>query len=99
MREGAAVTKIVMLFLAGVLAAYFGIYIWQGMTDTLTTAVAYSYTVNDSVETDGLLIRQEQVLSSYNGIAKVIPGEGERVGVGQTVAVIYRDTAALDRQQ
>ncbi|MBO5727778.1 MAG: hypothetical protein J6R39_04050, partial [Oscillospiraceae bacterium] len=61
--------------------------------------VAYSYTVNDSVETDALLVRREQVLSGRSGIVDVVPGEGERVGAGQTVAMVYRDSAALERKE
>ena len=98
MKEGSTITKLVMLFLVVCLAAYFGIYIVQGLTDEVTTAVAYTYTVNDSVETDGLLVRQEEVLPGYSGIVNVMPGEGERVGAGQTVAVIYRDGDALARE-
>lgn len=98
MKEGTTITKLIMLFLAVCLAAYFGIYIVQSLTDEVTTAVAYTYTVNDSVEVDGLLVRQEQVLPGYNGIVKVIPGEGERVGAGQTIAVVYRDADALARE-
>lgn len=98
MKEGTAITKLVMFFMAACLTAYFAVYVWRGMTDPLATAVAYAYTVNDSVETDGLLVRQEQVLPAYAGIADVVPGEGERVGAGQTVAVIYRDGQALDRK-
>lgn len=98
MKEGTAITKLVMFFMAACLAAYFAVYIWRGMTDPVATAVAYAYTVNDSVETDGLLVRQEQVLPGYSGIADVIPGEGERVGASQTVAVIYRDGQALERK-
>lgn len=98
MKEGTTITKLVMLFLVACLAAYFGIYIFRGLTDDVVTAVAYTYTVNDSVETDGLLVRQEEILPGYDGIVNVIPGEGERVGAGQTVAVIYRDGDALSRE-
>lgn len=87
-----------MLVLAAGLAVYFGVSLWRGMTDPLVTAVAYTYTVNDSVETDGLLVREEQVLPGRSGIADVVPGEGERVGKGQTVAVLYRDSQALERK-
>ena len=99
MKEGTTVTKLVMLVLALCLGVYFGVYLFQGMTDPLTTAVAYAYTVNDSVEADALLIRREQVLSGGVGIADVLPGEGERVGAGQTVAVLYRDGQALERKK
>lgn len=99
MKEGTTVTKLVMLFLALCLGVYFTVYLFRGMTDPLTTAVAYAYTVNDSVEAEALLVRQEQVLPAGAGIADVIPGEGERVGAGQTVAVLYRDSEALERKK
>ncbi|MBO5917139.1 MAG: hypothetical protein J6Q14_00025, partial [Oscillospiraceae bacterium] len=45
------------------------------------------------------LVRREQVLSGRSGIVDVVPGEGERVGAGQTVAMVYRDSAALERKE
>jgi len=99
MKEGTTITKLVMFLMAACLAVYFTVYLFRGMTDPLTTAVAYAYTVNDSVEAQGLLVRQEQVLPAGVGIADVVPGEGERVGAGQTVAVLYRDTQALERRE
>ena len=99
MKEGTTITKLVMFLLAACLAVYFTVYLFRGMTDPLTTAVAYAYTVNDSVEAEALIVRQEQVLSAGVGIADVAPGEGERVGAGQTVAVLYRDSQALERRE
>lgn len=99
MKEGTTITKLVMLFLAVCLAVYFTVSLYRGMTDPLTTAVAYAYTVNDSVEAEALLVRQERVLPAGVGIADVAPGEGERVGAGQTVAVLYRDSRALERRE
>lgn len=99
MKEGTTITKLVMFLLAACLAVYFAVYLFRGMTDPLTTAVAYSYTVNDSVEAEALIVRQEQVLAAGVGIADVSPGEGERVGAGQTVAVLYRDSQALERRE
>ena len=99
MKEGTTITKLVMFLLAACLAVYFTVYLFRGMTDPLTTAVAYAYTVNDSVEAEALIVRQEQVLTAGVGIADVAPGEGERVGAGQTVAVLYRDSQALERRE
>ena len=98
MKGETAITRLVMLLVAATLVVYCGVGLWRGMTDPLTTAVAYSYTVNDSVETDALLVRREQVLPGRSGIVDVVPGEGERVGAGQTVAMVYRDGAALERK-
>jgi len=99
MKEGTTITKLVMMLLAACLAVYFAVHLFRGMTDPLTTAVAYTYTVNDSVEAEALIVRQEQVLTAGAGIADVSPGEGERVGAGQTVAVLYRDSQALERRE
>ncbi len=96
MKEGTVVTKLVMLLFAVCLILWFGVSLWRGMTDPLATVVAYAYTVNDSVEADGLMVRREKVLSSREGIADVIPGEGARVGSGQTVALFYRSAQALE---
>ena len=85
-----------MLLFAACLAVWIGVSLWRGMTDPLATAVVYSYTVNDSVEVEGLFVRQEKVITSRTGIADVSPGEGERVGAGQTVAVFYRSAQALE---
>lgn len=100
MKEGTLVTKVVMLLFAACLAVWFGVSLWRGMTDPLTTTVAYAYTVNNSVEAEGLLVRQEKVLPVQSGIADVVPEEGERVGAGQPVAYFYRNSQALgDRRQ
>jgi len=99
MKEGTTITKLVMMLLAACLAVYFAVHLFRGMTDPLTTAGAYTYTVNDSVEAEALIVRQEQVLTAGAGIADVSPGEGERVGAGQTVAVLYRDSQALERRE
>ena len=98
MKEGTTITKLVMAVMALCIGVYFAIYLFQGMTASMTTAVAYAYTVNDSVEADALLVRQERVIPAGVGIADVIPGEGERVGAGQKIAEIYRDSQALERK-
>lgn len=99
MKEGTLITKIAMIFIAGVLAVYFGAHLWQSAANPLRTTFAYTYTVNDSVEADGFLVRQEQVISGRSGIVNVTLREGEKVGQGQTVALVYKDDQALRRQE
>ena len=88
----------VMVILAAALAVYFGYYIFDTLSDPFTTTLAYSYTAYDSVEADGLLVREEQVLPEQSGIVDVALGEGEKVGAGQTVALVYRDAQAQSDQ-
>ena len=74
-------------------------YVWGTFQDPFTTTYAYEYELNDSVEAEGLMVRSEQVLPGGPGILDVTRGEGEQVGVGQTVALVYRDDQAQQAQE
>lgn len=99
MKEGTAITRIAMVLITLGLAAYFGVYLWLSFTDPLVTTLAYSYTAVEGIEVSGFLVREETVLPARSGITNVLLGEGEKVGRGQTVAALYRDSRALDRQE
>ena len=98
MKQGNSVITLVMILLAAALTAYLGFYAWNTFNVSYTTTVAYAYTNNDSVEADGLLVRQEQVLPSHSGIVDLARSEGEKVAAGKTVALVYRDGAAQSAQ-
>mgnify|MGYP007103211176 CR=1 FL=1 len=87
-----------MVLLAAALAVYFGAYAAATLSEPFTTTLVYSYTSYNSVEADGLLAREEQVLPTQAGIVDVTRGEGEKVGAGQTVALVYRDSQAQEDQ-
>ena len=100
MKQGAAINRIVMLLLAGALVLYLAGAAYRAFRDPYSTVQAYEYAVDDTVEATGYLVRQEQVLlnaSQAGGIVRVLPGEGEKVAVGATVALHYADQAALER--
>ena len=99
MKQGKPLITFVMVLLAAALACYFAYYVWQTFQDPFTTTYAYEYTLNDSVEAEGVVVRSEQVLSGAQGILDVTRGEGEQVGVGQTVALVYRDDQAQQTQE
>ena len=99
MKQGTVVTRAVMIVLFVGLLLYFGIYALRSLRDPFTTTYAYSYTVDDGVEASGLLVREETVLPERSGIVSLTAGEGEKVGKGQTVAVIYGSAAAQDRAE
>lgn len=94
MKQGRALINFVMVAIAAALAVYFGVYVINTFNDPFSTTLTYAYTAYDSVEADGLLVREEQVLPAQSGIVDVTRGEGEKVGVGQTVALVYRDSQA-----
>lgn len=99
MKQGRPLITFVIALFAGALLLYFLVNLWKTFQDPFTTTYTYKYTLNDSIQTDGLIIRQEQVLSGSGGIVDVTRGEGEKVGVNQTVALIYRDDQARQAQE
>ncbi len=98
MRDGKLYTKLVMLLLAAGLFTYFGVYIIDSLYNPFSTTIAYSYTMNDSVEVEGILIRDEYLLAEQSGIVESLRREGERVGTGQSVALVHRDAQAQSDQ-
>ena len=99
MKQGKPLITFVIVLLAATLSCYLLYYAWGTFQDPYTTTYAYTYELNDSIEAEGLVIRSEQVLSGGTGIVDVTRGEGEQVGIGQTVALVYRDDQAQQAQE
>ena len=94
MKQGKPLIAFVMAVMFFVLAIYLGVYAFRALDEPYRTTLAYSYTAVDSVEADGLLVREEVVFPGQSGIVELTRSEGEKVGVGQTVALVYRDAQA-----
>ena len=90
MKQGKALITFVMVLLAAALTCYLGYYVWDTFQEPFTTTYAYEYELNDSVEAEGLIVRREQVLPGAQGILDVTRGEGEQVGLGQQIGLVYR---------
>ena len=99
MKQGKSFTTFVIIALAVVLAVYLGFYALRAFQDPYGTTLVYLYTVNDSVEADGVIVRREQVLPAQSGIVEITRAEGERVGVGQEVALVYQNSQAQSNQE
>lgn len=97
MKTSNLITKLAMgVLLAGVLL-YFGIYIYRSCTGGLTTVRAYEDAVDVGVRASGLVVRQEQVLTSdTSATVDYAPAEGEKVSGGGVVATLYASTAGLE---
>ena len=98
MKQGKPVITVSIAAIAVALVIYFGFYVAKVFSEPYTTALAYTYTSNDSAEAVGILVRQETVLPAQTGIVDVTRSEGEKVGVGQSVAQVYRDSQAQTNQ-
>ncbi len=98
MKQGNALVNFVMIALAVALACYLGIYVWDSFNDPFATTYAYEYVSSEAVEAQGFLARSERVFEPRTGIVDVTRGQGERVGKGQTVALVHRDNKAVELQ-
>lgn len=99
MKQGTLNSRIVMLLLLGAILLYLGVSAYRSFRDPYTLLTTYSYTVDDSVEATGWLVREEQVLTHGDGIVELLPQEGERVARGGTIALVYQDSSGLERRQ
>lgn len=98
MKQGNLFVNFAMVVLSLAVACYLGIYVLDSLNTPYSTAYAYAYAASDSIEGEGWLIREEQILDTYSGIVDLTREEGEKVGKGQTVALIHRDDHAVELQ-
>lgn len=100
MKNNSPGTKFLMAAICLAVLAYFGIQTYRYFVDPLTTAVVYSYQVEKGTTVSGYLVRDEKVLADDNtgGLLRISRSEGERVGNGGEIAVVYADQTSLDRQ-
>ncbi len=94
MNSGSKLTKLFAAGLFLLILAYFGIYIVRYYRDPLTTTQAYYYATEEHTSLNGYMVRQETVLANVDGILSLSRSEGEKVGVGQAIAVSYSDQNA-----
>ncbi|MBP1737165.1 MAG: hypothetical protein H6Q60_1046 [Oscillospiraceae bacterium] len=99
MRQGKPLTKALMLLLMVTIVTYIGVYLWQSINNPFRTAIAYSQTVNDSQEIEGLVVRSETVLTGAGTLVEQLCSEGENVANQQQVALLYSSQDALLRKQ
>ena len=100
MKNNSLGTKLLMTAVTLALVLYFGVQAVNYFSDPLTTTLAYTYQVEESVSLSGWVVRRERLLEDASGgLLRLQREEGERVAVGGTVARVYADQAALDRQK
>ena len=99
MKQGTLINRIVMLLLLAAVLVYLGVSAWRSFRDPYTLVLSYAYTVDDSLEATGFLVREERVLASPGGIVDLLPEEGEKVSRGETVALLYQNDSGLARKE
>ena len=88
----------VILAMAAAVTLYFAYYVFNALSEPYRTTRVYAYTANDGVAADGLVVRDALLLPAQNGILEITRAEGEKVGKGQQVALVYQNSAAQASQ-
>ena len=100
MKNSSFGTKCLLLAVTLGVLAYFGIQGLQYLGDPLTTTLAYNYQVEEGMDLSGYVVRREQVLADEaSGLLRLQRSEGEKVGAGGIVALVYADQTSLYRQR
>lgn len=97
-RQNSRAIKLLSLGLALCVLAYFAVQIYGYFVTPYSFYTVYAYQVEDAQSLTGWVVRDEEVLSpSGGGIPSLERSEGERVGAGKRLAVVYRDQSSLDQ--
>lgn len=99
MKQGTLINRIVMLLFFLAILIYFGGAAWRGLRKPYPAYPVHAYEVDETVEATGYLVRQEEVLEGQGDIVRLLPGEGEKVSAGSTVALLYADAASMERSE
>lgn len=92
--------KMASIILVGVVLLYLSAAVFVSFNSNLSTTVAKSGSVRETVRTVGYVFRQQTVLNSPGGVLECIVSEGERVKEGQTLGYVYAerpDPVLMDR--
>ncbi len=96
MKASTPIFKILSVVILVAVVLYFGVQLRSYLSDPLTTTPVYSATAEDTIAANGYLIREEETFSSPSAILSHEQTEGAKVGLGQTIAVAYSNSASLD---
>ncbi len=95
MKSSPLFRTLAVAILAGILL-YFGGQIYRYYNDPLSTTRVYAAKTEESIHSDGWIVREEETFHIGSGILVHPLKEGERVGAGQTLAAAYNSAGALD---
>ena len=99
MRSTSLSTKLITVLLLLAVIAYFGVQGYRYLVDPETTTLVYRYHSEESIALRGYVVREEQVVDCAETLIELTHAEGKRVGLGDTVATVYRSAEALQATQ
>ena len=96
-KEKNVVKKFAIIAVALTLLTYIGYQVYKMAYSPVETEIAREYTVEDTVETDVFVARNENYITNEkDGTIISVVDDGSRVAKNQEVAVVFSDTEAAD---
>ena len=99
MKQGNKFLRVITVVLAVMVVSYILYNAIESASSGVATAQAVYYTASTGVYTEGFVIRQESAIPADYDLVLPTKAEGEKVAAGEEVALSFRTTAALERQQ
>ncbi len=99
MKRGDSLIRFISVIVFVAIVFYIGYSYYDTRINPLRTVRASTFSVTDSVETTGFVVRDETLLTGSGKSVFITAKEGERVAAGQSVAVRYYGTDAIERAE
>ena len=96
MKSSTPIFKILSVAVLVAVVLYFSVQLHNYISDPLTTTLVYAATAEDTISVNGYLVRDEETFDFESGTLSHEQTEGAKVGIGQTIAVVYSNDSALD---
>lgn len=92
-------SRLAMPLIIAAIVVYLICSAWMGVRDPFEFTVAYTDTMETSVDTSGWVVRSEVAITGGEGMVQLKREEGEKVGKGQALAVVYQDESYVEKQE
>jgi putative membrane fusion protein len=99
MKQGTVFTKLVVPVVFLAIVAYLVLSAFVGLRDAYPVTVTYTDTMQETVVASGWVVRSEQPIQGGQGLVQLQRSQGEKVGKGQAIAVVYQDEAYVEHQE
>ena len=98
-QQGTIFSKVAMPIAITAIVVYLICSAWVGMRDPYKFTVAYTDSMETSVNATGWVVRSEVPVSGASGVVQLLRGQGEKVAKGKDLAVVYQDETDLTALQ
>lgn len=98
-QKGSIFSRVAMPLVIVAIVVYLICSAWMGVRNPYQFTVAYTDTMETSVQTSGWVVRTEQTVVGREGMVQLKREEGEKVGKGQEIAVVYQDESYVENQE